>query len=118
MAFHLFVWPRNSRDVRSLVRTLFINHCKWADVLVVRGRCFCSHKSCFRSNRVLENLLWNWSKTDRIAYKRVVRVQLLVIPSRRALNVGACKKKFASAIRLIRSSMAKFGVIQAGCVAM
>ena len=34
-------------------------------MLIVRGRCFSTHKFCFRANRVLENLLWNWSKMRR-----------------------------------------------------
>ena len=53
------------REAKGIVRTLFTNHCNWADVLVVRGRCFSTNKVCFRANRVLENLLWNWSKMGR-----------------------------------------------------
>ena len=40
VAFHSFVWPRFDRDAKSIMRTLFINNCKWYDVLVVCGRCF------------------------------------------------------------------------------
>ena len=65
VAFHSFAWPRNVKEVKGIVRTLLINHCNWADVLVVRGRRFSSNKVCFRANRVLDNLLWNWSKMRR-----------------------------------------------------
>ena len=65
MAFHSFSWPRNTREAKGIARTLFTNHCKWADVLIVRGRCFSSHKACFRANRALENLLSNWSQLGR-----------------------------------------------------
>ena len=60
VAFYSFVWPRKARDAKS-----FINHCNWRGVLIVRGRCFCSHKSCHAASGVLENLLWHWCKTDR-----------------------------------------------------
>ena len=50
---------------KSIVRTLFANHCVWADVLIVRERCFDSHRNCFRANIALENLLWNCSKMRR-----------------------------------------------------
>ena len=40
VAFHSFAWPRSIREARSIARTLFINHCAWVDVLIVRGRCF------------------------------------------------------------------------------
>ena len=42
VAFHSSAWP--TLDVKvatSIARTLWINHCSWADVLVVRGRCCC-----------------------------------------------------------------------------
>ena len=65
VAFHSFSWPRNTKEATGIARTLFIYHCKWAGVLVVHGRCFGSSGACFRSNRVLDNLLWNWSKTGR-----------------------------------------------------
>ena len=65
VAFHSLAWPRNVKDANGIARTLFINHCNWADVLIVRGRCFSSSKVCFRANRALENLLWNWSKMRR-----------------------------------------------------
>ena len=66
VAFHSFAWPRNAREAKSIARTLFTNHCNWADVLIVRGRCFStSSQLCFRANRVLENLLWNLSKMGR-----------------------------------------------------
>ena len=65
VAFHSFTWPRNAKQARSIARTLYTNHCNWADVLIVRGRCFSTNNVCFRSNRVLENLLWNWSKLGR-----------------------------------------------------
>lgn len=65
VAFQSFVWPRSAREAKSIMRTLFINHCSWADVLIVRGRCFCSRRSCHASNRVLEKLLWHWAKIRR-----------------------------------------------------
>ena len=34
-------------------------------MLIVRGRCFNSHRNCFRANIALGNLLWNWSKMRR-----------------------------------------------------
>ena len=37
-AFHSFVWPRDPTEAKNIAHTLFINHCGWADVLVVRGR--------------------------------------------------------------------------------
>lgn len=39
VALHLFVWPRHAREAKKIVRTLCANHCKWTDVLVVRGWC-------------------------------------------------------------------------------
>ena len=57
--------PGMLEKAKSIVRALFSNHCGWADVLVVRGGCFSSHEVCFRANRVLENLLWNWFKMRR-----------------------------------------------------
>ena len=65
VAFHSFVWPQDVGKVKSIVRTLFASHCMWADVLIVRELCFGTHRDCFRANRVLENLLWNWSKMWR-----------------------------------------------------
>ena len=65
VAFHSFAWPRNAREAKSIVRTLFTNYCKWPDVLVVRGRCFSTNKVCFRASRVLKNLLWNLSQMGR-----------------------------------------------------
>ena len=63
--FHSFVWPRNVKEAKGIVRTLFTNHCNWVDVFIVRGRCYSSSKVCFRANRVLEHVLWNWSKMRR-----------------------------------------------------
>ena len=60
VAFHSFVWPRNTQQAKSIARTLYTNHCNWADVLIVRGRCFSRFHACFRANRVLEHLLWNF----------------------------------------------------------
>ena len=65
VAFHSFVWPRNVKEAKGIVRTLFLNHCNWVDVLIVRGRCFSSYGVCFRANRALENLLWNWFRMQR-----------------------------------------------------
>ena len=61
VASHSFAWPCNAREAKSIARTLLINHCNWADVLIVRGRCFSTNKVCFMANRPLEDLLWNWS---------------------------------------------------------
>ena len=65
VAFHSFAWPQNVGKAKSIVRTLFANHCDWADVLIVLGLCFGHHRNCFRANRVLEDLLWNLSKIRR-----------------------------------------------------
>ena len=65
VAFHSFAWPRNVKEAKGIARTLFIDHCDWVDVLIVRGRCFSSNTVCFRANRVLADLLWNWSKMRR-----------------------------------------------------
>ena len=65
MSFHSFVWPRGPKQAKSIARTLYANHFNWADILIVRGRCFSDHHACFRANRVLENLLWNWDKLKR-----------------------------------------------------
>ena len=65
VAFHSFVWPTIVRKAKSIARALYANHCNWVDVLIVRGRCFVSNKFSFRANRVLENLLWNWSSMRR-----------------------------------------------------
>ena len=35
-------------------------------MVIVRERCFSDHRNCSRANRVLENLLWNWSKMRRL----------------------------------------------------
>ena len=57
--------PHEVRKAKSIARTLWINHFSWVDVLVVRGRCVCSHNSYFRSSRVLEHLRWNLDKIKR-----------------------------------------------------
>ena len=62
---HSFVWPKTVREAKSIARTLYTNRCNWADVLIVRGRCFSSSKVSFRANRVLENLRWNLSSMRR-----------------------------------------------------
>lgn len=71
VAFHSFAWPCNVKEAKGIACTLFINPCNLADVLIVRGRCFSSNKVCFRANRALETLLWNWSKMRRpyVVYK-------------------------------------------------
>lgn len=53
VAFHGFVWPLVAWEAGSIMRTLFIDHCSWVDVLFVRGGRFCSHSSFHASNRVL-----------------------------------------------------------------
>ena len=65
VAFHSFAWPRSTQEARGIARTLFTNHCNWADVLIVRGRCFGSNHCCHWANRILENLLWNWACVGR-----------------------------------------------------
>ena len=65
VAFHSFAWPRGTKEANSIARTLFINHCGWVDVLVVRGRCFSSSHACFGAGKVLDELLWGWSKMWR-----------------------------------------------------
>lgn len=65
VAFQSFAWPRNTREARGIARSLYASHCRWADVLIVRGRCSSKHKVCFRANRVLESLFWNWSQLGR-----------------------------------------------------
>lgn len=65
VAFHSFVWPQDVGKGKRIVRTLFANHCDWADMLIVRGRCCGNHRNCFCANSVLEDLLWNWSKMRR-----------------------------------------------------
>ena len=54
VAFQSFAWPRTARGAKSIVRALLSNHCKWSDTLIVRGRCFGVHKSCWSANRALE----------------------------------------------------------------
>ena len=66
VAFLSFVWSRNGKEAKGISRTLFTNHCGWADILNVLSRCFSSNKVCYRANRVLDNLLWNWSKMQRL----------------------------------------------------
>ena len=65
VVFHSFAWPQDVGKARSIVRTLFVNHCDWVDVSIVRGRCFGRHRNCFRANRALDKLLWNWSEMRR-----------------------------------------------------
>ena len=71
IAFQGFAWPFEAKKCKSIVRALFSNHCRWADVLVARGRCFSSRPGRFASNRILENLLWHWKSIGRpyLVYK-------------------------------------------------
>ena len=71
VASRSFAWPRRFREAKGIARKLFTNHCGWAGVLVVHGRCFSSSRACFGSNMVLGDLLWNWSTMRRpyIVYK-------------------------------------------------
>ena len=64
-AFHSFAWPRGTREARGIARTLFTNHCGWAGVLIVRGRCFGPIKYCLTANRILVNLLWDGAGAGR-----------------------------------------------------
>ena len=41
-----FVWPRSTKEAKVLARTLFVNHCSWAVVFIVRGRSFSSGNAC------------------------------------------------------------------------
>lgn len=69
--FHHFIWPRCATDAESIMGTLFVNHCKWYGLLIVRGRCVCSHTNCLTANRVLDNLLRHRHRTGRpyVIYK-------------------------------------------------
>lgn len=71
VAFHGFAWPRAATECKSIVRALFANHFQWADVFVVRGRCFCSHRGRHAGNRTFVNLSWGWSSSGRpsLVYK-------------------------------------------------
>lgn len=71
-AFHASAWPTfDAKKAKSIARTLWTNRCQLADVLVVRGCCWCSSRSCFDSNRVFEDLLWHWNDMRRpwVVYK-------------------------------------------------
>ena len=68
VAFHSFVWPRNIREAKGIVRTLCANRCEWTDMLVVRRRCFSICKRgvrCCLANQAFECLLWSWSEARR-----------------------------------------------------
>ena len=65
VAFHSFKWLKDGRKAKRIVRTLSANHCNWADVLIVRGRCF-HYKDCYTANRILENLLWQRNDLKRL----------------------------------------------------
>lgn len=72
VAFHSFAWPTfDVRTANSIVCTIWTDHRGWANVLVVRGRCWRSHGDYFRSNRVLEDLLRRWCGMGRpfVVYK-------------------------------------------------
>lgn len=58
-AFHSCVWPRSGRMAKSIVRAMRTNHCKWMDILAIRGRCFGGRKVCAKSNQILD-FLWSW----------------------------------------------------------
>ena len=32
VSFHSFVWPKAVREAKSIARTLYTNHCNWADI--------------------------------------------------------------------------------------
>ena len=88
VAFHWFAWPRETREVRGIARTLFTNHCGWVGVLIVRGRCFGPSKYFLWANRILEKLLWNWASAGRpyMVYNEEVRRRAAVIPFRVGLR--------------------------------
>ena len=71
IAFQGFAWPFEAKKCKSIVRALFSNHCRWADVLVVRGRNFRSRPGRYPRDRILENLLWHWRMIGRpyLVYK-------------------------------------------------
>ena len=58
VAFHWLVWPRSAKAARSIARTLCTNHCNWADVLVIRGRCFFSRRRWSHSICVTVEKVW------------------------------------------------------------
>ena len=67
VSFHVFAWPTlDVRKTQPIARTLWTNPCKWADVLIVRGRCWPSRKDYFRSNGVSEDILWHWAQEHRL----------------------------------------------------
>ena len=65
VVFHSFTWSRDTKQTRGTARTLFTNHCDWTDVLIVRDPYFNSSKIWFTTNKILDNLLWNWSSAGR-----------------------------------------------------
>ena len=69
VASHSFAWPsgpgRSAKRAKAIVRTLMTNHCKWFDVLIVRGRCFSKRKYNFHVDRILDMLLDHWGDQDR-----------------------------------------------------
>ena len=91
--------PWHSRG-QGIARTLFINHCGWADVLVVRGRCFGPNRFCLRANRILKNLLWNWACGGRpyLVYKEGSEESVGGDPILNWLDNGCVYQGFASVI--------------------
>ena len=72
VAFHSLARPTvELRKAKFIARTLWINHCRWAGILIVRGRRLSSHTIYLRSNRVLEIVLWHCEKKGRpfVVYK-------------------------------------------------
>ena len=118
VASHSFAWPRNVREAKGIVRTLFTNHCNWADVLVVRCRCFSTSKVYFRANRVLENLLWNWSKMGRpyVVYREGREVSGGGDPVPSWLSGECVHQDFCQCNLVV--GVAKVGIIRAQCTAI
>ena len=48
VAFHSFACPCQFAEAKGIARTLFTNHCGWAGVFVVRGRCFSCSMFCLQ----------------------------------------------------------------------
>ena len=71
VAVHSFVGARNTTEAKGSARTLFIDRCNCASVLILHGLCFSSNNVCFGASRVLENMVWNLSNMERpyLVYK-------------------------------------------------
>ena len=72
VVFHSFAWPvglvTDIKEAKATARTLSTNHCKWSDVLVLRGRCFGRKKKDFYVNRALSELFLEWEHRPFIVH--------------------------------------------------